>query len=426
MSFAGRDPLVTWAEVTWDELSNIMREEFGPKVSQVGQVLQQFGPLRFKKTLEMSVASFAHQWAEQLPECMCPSTADENQQCVDLIRRTLFYYSLDDMYIQKDLCDMDGDPSFKAYFDQAVLSEQKRRSFAEIGKSGSKLDPGGAACLALLDTEQASQAGEMSLNYSGAGYRQSGGHGYRGHKVGRGGSSSYGGDDNAYKGQSGQQQQQPEYGSRTPGQSGHQGHFGGNSDGGRPRKQQYGRGRGGPRGRGGRGQSSTGQIICYRCGKVGHIAAKCQETVVNVANVVQDAADHTMGDDEDPAQMFGAQFCATEVKAVASEQVLPTCNPILTTMKFENSTRVIMECDTAASHNILSQETFQKIWPRGSGPKLSYRKVKIILADGSRSAQETRSMECSVVAANGLRLRLQFFILNGPNNLLGRFALSKI
>merc|ERR1711905_81043 len=85
-----------------------------------------------------------------------------------------------------------------------------------------------------------------------------------------------------------------------------------------------------------------------------------------------------------------------------------------------------MECDTAASQNILSQETFQRIWPRGSGPKLSYRKVKIILADGSRSAQETRSMECSVVAANGLKLRLQFFILNGPNNLLGRFALSKI
>ena len=153
MSFAGRDPVVTWAAVTWDELENIMKEEFGPKVSQVGQVLQQFGPLRFKKTMEMSVASFAHQWSEQLPECLCPSTPDENQQCVDLIRRTLFYYSLDDVYIQKDLCDMDGEPSFKAYFDQAVLSEQKRRSFAEIGESGSKLDPGGAACLALRDTE---------------------------------------------------------------------------------------------------------------------------------------------------------------------------------------------------------------------------------------------------------------------------------
>ena len=153
MSFRARDPVVTWDDVTWVQLSNIMKEEFGPKVSQVGQVLQQFGPMRFKKTPEMTVASFAHQWAEQLPECLCPTNAAENQQCVDLLRRTLFYYSLDDVYIQKDLCDMDGDPSFKAYFDQAVLSEQKRRSFAQIGESGSKLDSDGAACLALLDTE---------------------------------------------------------------------------------------------------------------------------------------------------------------------------------------------------------------------------------------------------------------------------------
>ena len=42
--FAARDPVVTWANVEWDVLSNILKEEFGPKVSQVGQVLQQFGP----------------------------------------------------------------------------------------------------------------------------------------------------------------------------------------------------------------------------------------------------------------------------------------------------------------------------------------------------------------------------------------------
>ena len=76
MSFVSRDPVVTWANVTWDNLSTILKEEFGPKVSQVGQVLQQFGPQRFKKTEEMSVARFTHEWVEQLPECMCPSTAE--------------------------------------------------------------------------------------------------------------------------------------------------------------------------------------------------------------------------------------------------------------------------------------------------------------------------------------------------------------
>ena len=175
LTFAGRDPVVTWANVTWQGLTDILKEEFGPKVSQVGEVLMQFGPGRFKKTNEMSVASFTHDWVEQLPECMTPTTADEYQQFADLMRRTLFYYCLDDAYIQKDLCDMEGEPSFKAYFDQAVLSEQKRKSFQEIEDSGAKLDPGGAACLALLDADQMSQAGGASINYNGAYYRQAGG-----------------------------------------------------------------------------------------------------------------------------------------------------------------------------------------------------------------------------------------------------------
>ena len=131
--FAARDPVVTWADVDWEGLSNILKDEYGPKVSQVGQVLQQFGPQRLKKTEEMSVATFTHQWTEQLPECMCPTTDDERRQFADLMRKTMFYYSLNDTYIQKDLCDMPGEPTFKEYFDQAVLSEQKRRSFQEIG-----------------------------------------------------------------------------------------------------------------------------------------------------------------------------------------------------------------------------------------------------------------------------------------------------
>ena len=90
--------------------------------------------------------------------------------------------------------------------------------------------------------------------------------------------------------------------------------------------------------------------------------------MVNVANVVQDVGDHTLSEEEEPAQMFGAQFFATQVKAVASEQVLPTCNPILTTIRFGSNKKIIMECDTAASHNILSQEAYQEIWPRERVP----------------------------------------------------------
>ena len=102
-AFTAKEPAWTWAEVTWEQLKEILKEEFGPKVAQVGEVLLQFGPGRLKKTSEMSVASFTHEWLEQLPDCMVPTTEDELKAFADLIKRSLFYYCLDDLYLQKEL-----------------------------------------------------------------------------------------------------------------------------------------------------------------------------------------------------------------------------------------------------------------------------------------------------------------------------------
>ena len=82
-------------------------------------------------------------------------------------------------------------------------------------------------------------------------------------------------------------------------------------------------------------------------------------------NVVE-VEDHSQVEEEEPAQMFGAQFYNVDVKTVSSEQVYPTCKPIMTTVKFGGNKKITMECDTAASHNILSQESYQEIWPRGT------------------------------------------------------------
>ena len=117
-AFAAKEPPWSWGEVTYDQLKAIMREEYSSKITQVSEVLLQFGPSRLKKAPEMSVAKFTHNWLEQLPECMTPVSDPECRKFADLIKRALYYYCLDDQYIQKELCDLDeADNSFKKYFD---------------------------------------------------------------------------------------------------------------------------------------------------------------------------------------------------------------------------------------------------------------------------------------------------------------------
>ena len=107
-----------------------MKQEYGSKIAEDSEILLQFGPNHFKKPSEMTVAKFAHLWQEQLPECMTPSSADEYEKFADLMKRALFYYCLDDHFLQKELCKLEeADSTFKKYFDQACVSEQKRKSF---------------------------------------------------------------------------------------------------------------------------------------------------------------------------------------------------------------------------------------------------------------------------------------------------------
>ena len=120
-----------------------------------------------------------------------------------------------------------------------------------------------------------------------------------------------------------------------------------------------------------------------------------------------------------------AMFNSVEIMATNVLSAYPTCPPIMTEVKVGDK-KVKFECDTAASHNVLSQETYQDIWKRGSGPKLEYHSVKVMLTDGTRSQKQTRSMEAVVEAANGKQVKLQFFVMSGPNNLLGRLALKTL
>merc|ERR1711888_82533 len=68
-----------------------------------------------------------------------------------------------------------------------------------------------------------------------------------------------------------------------------------------------------------RGRGAGGQIICYGCGKFGHIAAKCPDAAAKVA---------TMDEEEQPEDvmnMFAAEFKSVEVKNVPPVPKYPTC-----------------------------------------------------------------------------------------------------
>ena len=104
-------------------------------------VLLQFGPNRCKKNPEQKISEFYHVWSEQLPKCMNPESPDDRIRFVDLIKRSLFYFCLEDKFLQEQLCNLkDDDLTLKKFFDEACVAEQKWRSFQEIGVSSSHLD----------------------------------------------------------------------------------------------------------------------------------------------------------------------------------------------------------------------------------------------------------------------------------------------
>ena len=133
--------------------------------------------------------------------------------------------------------------------------------------------------------------------------------------------------------------------------------------------------------------------MCFCCGKNGHIEARCPNASAKLTSIEED---EEMVESVTPANVL---FKSVDIRATNVLTAYPTCPPIMTEVKMGGG-KVKFECDTAASHNILSQETYQDIWRRGSGSKLVHHNVNVILADGTKSQKKTRSMEAVVETSN--------------------------
>ena len=76
----------------------------------------------------------------------------------------------------------------------------------------------------------------------------------------------------------------------------------------------------------------------------------------------------------------------------------------------------------------MSQELYSKLRSRRPDkiPKMKQEKLAIRLADGSVSSKQCGTISVDVKARSSKITRLDFFFMNGPNNLLGRLALEKM
>ena len=125
----------------------------------------------------------------------------------------------------------------------------------------------------------------------------------------------------------------------------------------------------------------------------------------------------------------GRWQCAVHSKAIkVATSFYATCPPIMAEINVEDVEVAKFECDTAASHNIMSQGLFRKLRSQRPDkvPDMKQKKLTIRLADGSVSNKQCGSVRVAVKAHNSKIVILDFFVLQGPNNLLGRLALEKM
>ena len=134
----------TWANVTIEELTLYMKEEFGSKQTDVANVLKMFGPQRLIKKKDESAADHYFRWLQNIPECMKPTSEQDRLDYIDLINRAMYFISLEDDYLQKELSDLkDPKPDIKKYFDEVVSAESRLKAYQDITKSSTSVEGSG-------------------------------------------------------------------------------------------------------------------------------------------------------------------------------------------------------------------------------------------------------------------------------------------
>ena len=72
-------------------------------------------------------------WLEQLPSCMNPESPDDRIKFVDLVKKSLFYFCLEDKFLQEQLCNLkDDDLTLKIFLMKHVSLSKSGKVFKKL------------------------------------------------------------------------------------------------------------------------------------------------------------------------------------------------------------------------------------------------------------------------------------------------------
>ena len=106
----------TWDNVTIEQLKTYMKSEFGSRQTDVANVLKMWGPSRLTKRKDETAADHYFRFKQGFPECLKPQTEAEKDKYIDLMNRSMYFISLNDDYLQKELSNIKtADPTIKTF-----------------------------------------------------------------------------------------------------------------------------------------------------------------------------------------------------------------------------------------------------------------------------------------------------------------------
>ena len=188
-------------------------------------------------------------------------------------------------------------------------------------------------------------------------------------------------------------------------------------------------------------QSNTGakpkkKGKCFNCDKVGHWANEClSKRPQKVSSYVKSCVIVESPDSDQQQPELNYKFlmivsitsecsdvaeCCIDTFATQVQTPLVTNPAMMTCVRLEGVCFADFECDTAASHSVISEKVFSKLQQQLK-KKLCVKQVNVAirLADGTSSNKSSGVVQIAVEKADAEPVLLSFFVISGPNCLLG-------